>query len=299
MAKKTKYAIDSELLPYCFRLPKIPSAVMPLMQGSLRSFDKLLLKDKRLDVSVFRLDNGVEMYMLKPKHSETKRVFYDIHGGGFAFPHAPHHIALAKEYALRLNAKVFLIDYRLAPKHKHPASSDDCFLGFEYLYNNRSALGIDIDNLIIGGDSAGGSLTIFTSLNMHKKYGFVPKANLLLYPAADTCKDTESMIKYTDTPMCNSRDAEMYEKWFSNGENISVFNEDLSVMPKTYIEVAEFDCLRDGGINYAKHIESLGVETEFHDVRSTMHGFDIAMDAKITRECIDNRIRFMESVFGE
>ena len=121
----------------------------------------------------------------------------------------------------------------------------------------------------------------------------VPKGNFLLYPACDTRKDTDSMIRFTDTPLCNSKDAEIYDAWFNDGGVVTVMNEDLSVMPKTYIEVAEFDCLRDCGLAYAKRLQELGCEVELHDVAATMHGFDNALNARITRECVENRIRFM------
>lgn len=294
-SKGTKYAIDSELLPYCRTVPNLPKWAVPFMQKLLRMASRKPLKDSRIETKRFRLDNGVEMIMIKPRNSTTRRAVYDIHGGGFVFPHAPYHIELAKEYAVRLDAKVFLIDYRLAPQYQYPIAPDDCFMGFEFLYNNQGTLDIDMQNFVIGGDSAGGYLAVDTTLRMYKKYGYVPKCNFLMYPALDTRKDTESMIKYIDTPLCNSRDAEMYDGWFNNGKCITVMNEDLSVMPKTYIEVAEFDCLRDCGIAYAQRLQELKIEVEFHDVAATMHGFDNAVNAKITKDCVDNRVRFIKA----
>lgn len=296
--RELKYAIDAELLPYCHNIPNLPKSITPFLQKAMRKMGKKLLKDDRIDYTIFSLDNGVELVMLKPKDSLTRRVVYDIHGGGFVFPHAPYHIELAKEYALRLDAKVFLIDYRLAPKYQYPIAPDDCFMGFEFLLKNKDSLDIDIDNLVVGGDSAGGYLAISVSLKMYEKYGIVPKGNFLMYPACDTRKDTESMLKYTDTPLCNSRDAEMYDGWFNNGNTITVMNTDLSIMPKTYIEIAEFDCLRDCGLAYAKRLEDLGIEVEMHDVSSTMHGFDNALNARITRTCVDNRVRFIQTLLG-
>lgn len=295
MAKKIKYAIDEELLPFCHNIPKLPKAIAPLLQKMLRKMGKKMLNDERLDCEIIPLDHGVEMFMLKPKNSRTKRVVYNIHGGGFVFPHAPYHIDLAKEYALRLDAKVFLIDYRVAPNYQYPIAPDDCFMGLEYLMKNKERLEIDMDNLVIGGDSAGGYLTVTTSLRMHEAYGLAPKGNFLMYPACDTDRSRDSMIRYTDTPLCNSEDAKIYDAWFNNGGVITVLNEDLSPIPKTYIELAEFDCLRDGGLEYAKRLAELGVEVELHDVPATMHGFDNALNAKITRSCVDNRIRFIES----
>lgn len=292
----TKYAINEELLPYCHNIPHMPKWFTPVLQKMLRMMGKKLMRDERIDCETIQLDNGVNMFMLKPKGSRTKKVVLDIHGGGFVFPHAPYHIELAKEYALRLDAKVFLIDYRLAPKYQYPIAPEDCFAGLEYLMLHKEQLDIDMENLVIGGDSAGGYLAVSTTLKMYEKYGVAPKGNFLMYPAADTSKDTESMMKYTDTPLCNSEDAKIYDAWFNNGGVISVLNEDLSVIPKTYIEVAEFDCLRDGGLAYAKRLEELGIEVELHDVSGTMHGFDNGLDAKITRDCVENRIRFIEEL---
>ncbi len=292
-----KYAIDAELRPYCFRLPRLPKWIVPVLQKLLRLYGKIIRKDKRIDSTQYELENGVKMVLLKPKNSRTAKVLYAIHGGGFVFPHAPYHFRLAKEYALKLDAKVFLIDYRLAPQYRNPVAVDDCFRGYEFLRNHQEELGIDLDDLVICGDSAGAYLTVATSLRMAEKYGTVPKGNILLYPACDTSRDTESMRKYTDTPLCNSRDAEMYNAWFSDGETISLLREDLSRLPPTYLEIAEFDCLRDGGLAYAERLSQSGVEVELHEVSGTMHGFDMAGKAAITRHCVEDRIRFMASRF--
>ena len=75
-------------------------------------------------------------------------------------------------------------------------------------------------------------------------------------------------------------------------------HEDLSVMPETYIEVAEFDCLRDCGIAYAKHLEDHGISVQFHDIHAAMHGFDNVINAKITRKCVDNRIAFFHEMLN-
>ena len=295
---KCKYPINKELLPYCFKIHHFPKFFVPFLQSSLKFYGKILLNDKRVNVKTFKLENKVKMFMISPKNSNTRKVLYYIHGGGFVFPHAPYHIKLAIEYATRLDAKVFLIDYRLAPKYKYPIANEDCLLGYEFLYNNKDIINIDIDKLIIGGDSAGGYLTITTTLKIYEKYKVVPKGNMLLYPVCDTDKNSESMIKYTDTPLCNSKDAKMYDAWFNDGNMTSVLNEDLSIIPNTYMEIAEFDCLRDGAIKYKNVLTNLNKNIEFHDVLETMHGFDFAVNAKITRECVNNRIKFMESIFN-
>ena len=59
--------------------------------------------------------------------------------------------------------------------------------------------------------------------------------------------------------MCNSRDMEKYGKFYRPDPSVgkseyssSIKAESLEGLPPAYIETAEFDCLRDGGINIYK-----------------------------------------------
>ncbi len=52
----------------------------------------------------------------------------------------------------------FLISYRLAPENKYPLPMMDCWIATEYIFNNPRDFEIDIDRVILAGDSAGESL---------------------------------------------------------------------------------------------------------------------------------------------
>ena len=51
-----------------------------------------------------------------------------------------------------------VINYRLAPKHKHPAQIDDCFEALRWLSEHAEECGVDTDRLGVFGYSAGGHL---------------------------------------------------------------------------------------------------------------------------------------------
>lgn len=53
--------------------------------------------------------------------------------------------------------------------------------------------------------------------------------------------------------------------------------------------------LGNGSVN--SKLQELGCEVELHDVAATMHGFDNAVNARITRECVENRVRFFEELY--
>ena len=66
------------------------------------------------------------------------------------------------------------------------------------------------------------------------------------------------------------------------------------MLPPTYIETAEFDCLHDDGILYARLLREAGIEVTLNETNGTMHGFDIATKASTTLAAMEQRIAFMK-----
>lgn len=88
----------------------------------------------------------------------TSTVLY-IHGGAFICGQFHTYASICGQLAHRLNARVFWIDYRMAPEFPFPAATDDAF-------NAYSALVTDYphDPIAVIGDSAGGNITLSTLL---------------------------------------------------------------------------------------------------------------------------------------
>ena len=133
----------------------------------------------------------------------------------------------------------------------------------------------------------------------------VPCAQMLLYPAVGNCGETESIRKYTDTPMCNSKDMDTYGDWYVQDESAGKLSyrspveaESLERIPMTYIETAEYDCLRDGAIIYADRLRNLGISVELHNTEGTVHGYDMALKSSIVQDLIEKRIAFLKRAFG-
>lgn len=90
----------------------------------------------------------------------TATVLY-IHGGAFISGEFPTYLPICTQLARSLNARVFWVDYRLAPEMPFPAAPDDCF-------HTYCALAEDYPHepIAIIGDSAGGNLTLSTCLRI-------------------------------------------------------------------------------------------------------------------------------------
>lgn len=288
--------------------PPLNRAVVPVIQRLMRPlyFIEKSTADLTVERKIIPVAGGdtIRALWYSPKDIGKNApclVYY--HGGGFVFPASPHHYSLAKEYAQRAHCKVLFADYRLAPKYPFPIAPEDCYAAYSWVLSNAGELAVDPARVAVSGDSAGGQLATVVCLMARDRGQAIPCGQMLIYPAAGDV-ETESVKKYTDTPMCNSRDMEKYGKLYrsdpSVGENVyasPIEAETLEGLPTAYIETAEFDCLRDGGILYADRLRQFGVSTELYNTEGTMHGFDIVLNSPIVRACVDRRLEFLKQIF--
>ncbi len=306
---RTNYPIHPDFKKWTKFNPLIKKALLPITQKLMGNFIKFERSSKGITVSQVAIPNGKggviqgRLYSPVGIGGNLPCLLY-YHGGGFVFTAMPHHFRIVREYALRAGCKVILVDYRLAPKYPFPAAPDDCYAAYSWILANGVKLAIDPSRIAVGGDSAGGELATVVCLMARDRGQTIPCAQMLIYPVTGRGVATESMTKYTDTPMCNSRDMEKYYRLYiqdpaaGKPEYASPYHaESLGGLPPAYLETAEFDCLRDEGILYGERLRAFGVPVEINNTIGTMHGFDVVLDSPIVRGCFDSRIRFLRTSF--
>lgn len=280
------------------RLLKIYSNHMKLKPG-IKS-EALRIKgygDELIDVKIFEPENI----------GENAPCLIYFHGGAFAMRSAPFHTNLICDYAIGASCKVVFVDYRLANKFPFPVGLEDCYSTFLWVCENSKRLGINPSKIAIGGDSAGGGLALGVTLLARDRGGKLPCFQFLVYPVTDSRMITDSMKNFTDTPLWNSiLTKKMWKMYLRDGlgeykkEYISPIEaESLKEMPDTYIEVSQFDCLRDEGIEFAKKLEKSGVSVELFETIGTIHGFEIAEKSKVVKESVVRRIDALRKIFNK
>lgn len=93
-------------------------------------------------------------------------VFY-IHGGGFRILSKESHWGMGLAFAKR-GYVVFMVNYRLAPKHRYPAAVEDVATALQWVMKHAHAYGGDASRLVLAGESAGANLA--TSLAIMTSY---------------------------------------------------------------------------------------------------------------------------------
>lgn len=307
---KTKYPISKEFFPLTLYTPTISRAGIKRANMLYRP-PKSMYTDPELDVTLYRIPgykgDDIDMLLIAPKGLKRPApCFYNTHGGGFVFEGTSAHYRHAINYAKGAGCVVAYVRYRLGPDFAFPYPQEDCFAGLVWLHEHAGEIGIDPDRIGIGGDSAGGTLAVTSCLMARdRQTGIKPVFQLLVYPFLDNRGTSESYRKYKDTPVWNSTLSKKVGPLIDPHPELTplaykspVQAESLEGMPPAYIEVAQFDALRDDGILYSKLLAEAGVEVEFHDTEGTMHGFDYVDRAPTTKKMAALRIEYMKRMFG-
>jgi len=88
--------------------------------------------------------------------SDPSRVLLYFHGGGYCSGSIVSHRRMVTEAGRAAHARTLAIDYRRAPEHPYPAAHEDALAAWRFL----RAQGVVAKNIAVGGDSAGGNLTL-------------------------------------------------------------------------------------------------------------------------------------------
>jgi acetyl esterase/lipase len=88
--------------------------------------------------------------------SDPSRVLMFFHGGGYCSGSARSHRRMVTEAGRAARVRTLAVEYRLAPEHPFPAAYDDALTAWNFLRKQ----GIAAEHIAVGGDSAGGGLTI-------------------------------------------------------------------------------------------------------------------------------------------
>jgi len=136
-------------------------------------------RPKDVDVEKISLTH-CEANWIRPR-TQTDRYIIYFPGGAWVLRTPNLHRQLAAKLANSANANVLLVFYRLAPEHPFPSGLEDCVESYCHLRDS----GISASQIIIGGDSAGGNLTLASLLKLRDDGLALPAAAFALSPCTD------------------------------------------------------------------------------------------------------------------
>lgn len=261
--------------------------------ADLKKLDAMRIFLKKLDTKIYNGDYEVPVRLYFPTEEDMKlepdarshlSVLLFFHGGGWVTESVETYNRVCARMAQATGCIVASVEYRLAPEYRFPIAFEDCYAAAKALYTNRSLLKIHPDQITIIGDSAGGNLTAAVCLKARDTGDFMPKRQILIYPALNNCYTDaspypsvrENGTDYLLTSVKMEDYLKLYESSPKDRQNpyfAPLMAKEFTHLPRTLILTAEFDPLRDEGEDYAKKLKEAGNEVELHRIEGAFHGF--------------------------
>ena len=199
-----------------------------------------------------------------------------FHGGGFVIGNVHTYEPYCAEVARLLDLPVISVDYRLGPEFPFPAAFEDCEAAARWVASNPDALGLNVTGLVLSGDSAGGNLTISTSMALRDKPADIPVlAQLPIYPVVTLDPDWPSMRDFADGHLLTASAMEYFSDAHAampGDYRSEPLNFDQSGMPPSLVTTASLDPLRDQGLAYVDRLKADGVRVEHRSADGNIHG---------------------------
>jgi monoterpene epsilon-lactone hydrolase len=185
--------------------------------------------------------------------SDPSRVLLFFHGGGYCSGSILSHRRMVTEAGRAARMRTLAIGYRLAPDHPYPAAHEDAMAAWRFLRRQ----GIAAENIAVGGDSAGGNLTI-TLINRLRAAGeALPACAWLVSPWTDLTMsgatlDTKDAV---DPLIHKAYLEELADAYAASADRrdpvISPLFADLHGFPSTLIQVGSAETLLADATRFA------------------------------------------------
>jgi acetyl esterase/lipase len=218
-----------------------------------------------------------------------------LHGGGYVLGAPEQALGMAKRFIEVSNCIVIAPDYRLSVVAPYPAALEDCYEALLWMKSHAKELGIRENQLMVGGDSAGGGLTAALTLYARDKGEVAIAFQMPLYPMLDDRMVSESS-RDNDAPVWNSKSNfnawRLYLGELFNGSNVSCYAaparaEDYTSLPPTVTFVGDLEPFRDETIQYVENLRKAGVPVDFVIYKGCYHAFEqMCPKAEVSKRAI-------------
>ena len=205
-----------------------------------------------------------------------------LHGGGYIVGMKEMvHMSRAVDLVKKRGAVVLSPGYRLALQRPFPAAMEDCYAALLYLRQNAEALGVRSDQIMVGGESAGGGLCAAVCIRARDTGEINVAFQMPLYPMLDD-RDTETS-RDNHGRVWNTRRNHLAWRLYLRGTDRARLSpyaaparlENSSGLPPAYSFVGDGEPFYAETVRYFERLRSAGVPAELDIYHTNMHAFDM------------------------
>jgi acetyl esterase/lipase len=244
-----------------------PAVVRGLTRGGL------LTRALALRVRARRMTlGGVPVECVEPVGREPERAVFYIHGGGYVFGSTDSHREIVSRLADEACARVWSVEYRLAPEHPWPAAIEDVEAAWRGLVES----GGEPARTVVAGDSAGGALTLALLQRLRDSGRTQPAGAVPISPAVNTLDwgksfDTNAATDYITREMAEHWVGDLARVADRRDPLISPAFADLRGLPPLLVHAGAGEALVDQIDAFVAKARAAGLDVEYHRREGMFH----------------------------
>lgn len=251
--------------------------------------NKLRFQMRALDKFTFGISSKIERTQsmregilcdeIKLKFSNSKTKLLYLHGGAFVFKTPAMHNNFIARLAEPLDLHAIVPDYPLAPENPFPAALDCCYIIYKSLLDSGTAP----EDIVLGGDSAGGNL-VLALLHRAKRDGLpMPQCGVLLSPNADMTQSGLSAVENRYSDALFSLEVMLHcRNLYLEGGNNDLHNDEISPLfgdftgfPPFMFHAGSTELMRDDSTRLVEFMQAKGVDAHVQIWREMPHVFPL------------------------
>ena len=218
--------------------------------------------------TVLLLDvDGIEGEWVTVAASDPHRRLLYLHGGGYVIGSPRTHRRLCENLAQAAGVSVLNLDYRLAPEHPFPAGLEDALSALQYVHGHGPAGEGEAAAVFVGGDSAGGGLTLAVLLAARDRGLALPQAAVAISAWTDLAVTGESIQtraavdpSITDLAVLKQMAAAYLGETKATDPLASPLYAEYEGLPPLLLQVGDAEVLLDDTTRVAERARAAGVE---------------------------------------
>lgn len=202
-----------------------------------------------------------------------------MHGGGYAIGLPEQDFIFADLFCANHDCVMVLPDYTKSVEKPYPAALEDCYHVLRWMHRHHEKLGINPDQLFVGGNSAGGGLCAALCLYARDRKEVPIAFQMPLYPMLDDRPTLSSQDNHA--PVWNSRsNQEAWKLYTQDLEEIPVYCaparcEDYTNLPPAYSYIGTLEPFFMETLVYFRRLAQAGNRAHLRVYEGCYHAFDL------------------------
>lgn len=216
--------------------------------------------------------DGARVFDIVPPDvdSNDRAIVFELHGGALILCGGALCRMMGTGSAVRLQRRLWSVDYRMPPEHPYPAGLDDCLAAYRALLRERSP-----QEIIVSGGSAGGNLAAALMLRARDEGLPMPAGLILGTPEIDLTESGDSF--HTNDGVDPGLGSLMpVNLLYADGHDLrlpylSPLFGDLSGFPPTLLTTGTRDLYLSNTVRMHRKLRAAGVEAQLHLTEAGPH----------------------------